>query len=77
MIHWYKKIDGVWKLAGQSTPINHPTIFLLTTLFRMLTDAVADDLRNAVGTKPGARMNDFNFDNIFTEASANANKSKL
>jgi len=42
MVHWYKKIDGVWKLAG---------------------------------TKPGGRMNDFNFDNIFTEASAN--KAKL
>jgi scytalone dehydratase len=35
MIHWYKKIDGEWKLAG---------------------------------TRPGGRMNDFNFDKIFVEA---------
>jgi scytalone dehydratase len=40
MTHWYKRINGEWKLAG---------------------------------TKPGARMNDFNFDKIFTEAS----KSKI
>lgn len=37
MVHWYKKIDGEWKLAG---------------------------------TKPGGRMNEFNFDKIFTEGSA-------
>jgi scytalone dehydratase len=42
MVHWYKKIDGVWKLAG---------------------------------TKPGKRMDDFNFDKIFTEESAS--KAKL
>lgn len=40
MEHYYKKINGVWKLSG---------------------------------TKPGGRMNQFNFDKIFTEAS----KSKL
>lgn len=34
MIHWYKKIDGEWKLTG---------------------------------TRPGGRMNDFNFDKIFVE----------
>jgi len=37
MVHWYKRIDGIWKLAG---------------------------------TKPGGRLNEFNFDNIFTEASS-------
>lgn len=44
MEHYYKKIDGEWKLAG---------------------------------TKPGTRMNDFNFDKIFTEEGPGTKKAKI